>query len=227
MHLATMHKLVQQLKPELVVVDPISNFVSVGGANEVSHMLVRLMDFLKSNGITSVLSNLTSLGEKESTDIGVSSIVDTWMLLRDIELNGERNRGMHILKSRGMAHSNQVREFLLTDEGIQLRDVYVGPEGVLAGSSRLAQEAKAAAAALVRRQEVERRQRQLERKRNALEAQIATLRSEFEQEEEEIKLLIGQEEAREVRLDDDRDAMTRSRQADSNKPPATPARSRQ
>jgi circadian clock protein KaiC len=174
-----------------------------------------------------VLSNLTSLGEKESTDIGVSSIVDTWMLLRDIELNGERNRGMHILKSRGMAHSNQVREFLLTDEGIQLRDVYVGPEGVLAGSSRLAQEAKATAAALVRRQEVERRQRQLERKRNALEAQIATLRSEFEQEEEEIKLLIGQEEAREVRLDDDRDAMTRSRQADSNKPPATPARSRQ
>jgi circadian clock protein KaiC len=110
-------------------------------------------------------------------------LIDTWILVRDIELGGERNRGMYILKSRGMAHSNQIREFLLTERGVQLRDVYVGPEGVLTGSMRLAQEAREQAAARLRQQEIERMARGLERKRRLLEAQIAALRLEFESEE--------------------------------------------
>src|SRR5207253_734634 len=101
---------------------------------------------------------------------------DTWLLVRQIDLGGERNRGMYVLKSRGMAHSNQFREFLLTEHGIELKDVYVGPEGVLTGSMRVAQEAREQAAALSRKQEIERRQRELEHKRRALDAQVAAQR---------------------------------------------------
>src|SRR5205085_8499564 len=116
----------------------------------------------------------------ETTAVGVSSIIDTWLLMRDIELGGERNRGLYVLKARGMAHSNQVREFLLTDHGIELRDVYVGPEGVLTGSMRVAQEARERAAALAREREEDRRRRERGRRRAAIEAQLATLRGELE-----------------------------------------------
>jgi circadian clock protein KaiC len=134
-------------------------------------------------------------------------------LLRDIELGGERNRGLHILKSRGMAHSNQVREFLLTDHGVELTDVYVGPEGVLTGSMRLVQEARHKAAALNRQQETERRQRDLERKRQALEVQTAAQRAQLEAEEDELKRLIAQEQAVTDRLREGREEMGRSRRA--------------
>ena len=135
--------------------------------------------------ITALLTNLTSGDEAlEKTDVDISSLVDTWLLLRDIELGGERNRAMYILKSRGMAHSNQIREFLLTDRGIELQDVYLGPEGVLTGSARQAQEAREKAAVLLTQEEVEGKRRELERKREALEARIAAMRKEFEAEEE-------------------------------------------
>ena len=152
-----MLRLVRDFRPRVVVVDPISNMLAAGTADEAQAMLLRLVDSLKHQQITALFTNLTSAGDAslEQTDLGISSIVDTWILLRDIELGGERNRGMYVLKSRGMAHSNQIREFLLTDRGIELRDVYVGPEGVLTGSMRLAQEARERAAAIDREREEE------------------------------------------------------------------------
>jgi len=141
MHLTMMHKAVNAFKPQVVIVDPLSSFVIGGNETEVKSMLMRLVDFLKMNRITGLFTNLTSgRGALELTDVAISSLIDTWLLLRDIEIGGERNRGLYILKSRGMAHSNQIREFLLTDHGVELCDVYVGPEGVLTGSARLAQE---------------------------------------------------------------------------------------
>lgn len=217
MHLATMHRLIEEHQPRLVVIDPISNLITVGGRNDVQATLVRLIDFLKSRQITAILTNLSQGGSAlEATEGAVSSIIDTWLLLRDIELNGERNRGLYVLKSRGMNHSNQIREFRLSSRGIELLDVYLGSEGVLTGSARLAQEAKEQAAHLLRRQEVERRRRDLDRKRQAMEAQVTALQGQFDSEREELELLIAQEESREQRLDLDRVAMAGSRQADRN-----------
>jgi circadian clock protein KaiC len=179
-------------------------------------MLTRVIDFLKTEGITAVLTSLTSGGEAlERTEIEVSSLVDTWLLLRDIELGGERNRAMYVLKSRGMAHSNQIREFVITDQGVGLLDTYVGPEGVLTGSMRLSQEAREREEALARRQETERRQRERQRKREALEARIAAMRKEFEAEEEEAAALEIDAQSREEQLTEERSAMARSRKADA------------
>jgi circadian clock protein KaiC len=216
MHLATFYKLIREFQPRVVVLDPIGSLIQAGSQKDATAMLTRLIDFLKVHQITAFLTDLTSSGEAlESTDVDISSLVDTWLLLRDIELGGERNRAMYVLKSRGMAHSNQIREFLLTDRGIELADVYLGPEGVLTGSARLSQEAREKADALVRRQEVEGRQRELERKREALEARIAALRKEFEAEEEEAKRIIGQEQARDEVVREDRQRMALSRQAEN------------
>ena len=149
-----------EFKPDVVVLDPIGTLTMAGTVSDTTSMLTRLMDFLKSQQITAVWTNLTSGEEKEKTDVGISSLVDTWLLLRDIELSGERNRAMYVLKSRGMAHSNQIREFLLTDHGIELADVYLGPEGVLTGTARKAQEAKETAQALARELEIEAKRRE-------------------------------------------------------------------
>jgi circadian clock protein KaiC len=216
MHLATMLRLVRDFRPQVVVVDPISNMLVAGTADDAQAMLLRLVDSLKHQQITALFTNLTSAGDAslEQTDLGVSSIVDTWLLLRDIELGGERNRGMYVLKSRGMAHSNQIREFLLTDRGIELRDVYVGPEGVLTGSMRLAQEARERAAAIVRAREEDRRRRELERRRASIEAQLATLRGELEAIGEEAAGSAEEVRLLEERRERDRAAMARSRKAD-------------
>ena len=120
MHLVTCHKLVAEFKPDVLVLDPIGTLTMGGSERDTRSMLTRLMDFLKSQKITAVWTNLTTGDITEQTDVGISSLVDTWLLLRDVELGGERNRAMYILKSRGMAHSNQIREFILTDNGIQL-----------------------------------------------------------------------------------------------------------
>src|SRR5688572_1834420 len=162
MHLVQIHKMVQEFKPAAVIVDPISNLMDAGNAQEAQMMLLRLVDFLKEKQITAMMTHLTSGGSAvEKTDIGISSLIDTWLLVRDIELGGERNRGLYVLKSRGMRHSNQIREFMLTSEGIRLEDVYLGPEGVLTGSMRAAQEAREAAEALMQTQETERKEREL------------------------------------------------------------------
>jgi circadian clock protein KaiC len=215
MHLTGMHKQINAFRPSLVVVDPISNLSSAGTAGESGNMLLRLIDYLKLQGITAVFTNLTHGGNTlEATDVGISSIVDTWVLLRDIELGGERNRGIYVLKSRGMAHSNQIREFLLTERGVELRDVYVGPEGVLTGSMRMAQEAREAAGAIVRRQEIERKERDLQRKRKALDAQIAALEAEFDANEAELRQAIDEAQNREQRVQLDRAEMAQSRSND-------------
>jgi circadian clock protein KaiC len=147
------------------------------------------------------MTNLTGSGfGLEQIEVAVSSLIDIWLLLRDIELQGERNRVLYVLKSRGMVYSNQIREFVFTHYGVDFLDVYVGPEGVLTGTSRLVQEAKKKTAALARQQDIERRQRDLDRQRATLEAQIAALRSGYESEQDELRRLIAEGRQRELTL---------------------------
>jgi circadian clock protein KaiC len=213
MHLATIQRMVKREKPSAVIIDPISNLESVGSAFDVSAMLIRLVDFLKLNGITGLFISLTSGGGSslEKTDVGMSSVMDSWLLLRDIELNGERNRGLYVLKSRGMSHSNQIREFLISDKGIDLVNVYLGPEGVLTGSARVAQEQQELSRRLLESEEVERRRSALERRRRALEAQIATLQAELESENFELNLSQSSDKARQERISQVRDEMAKIR----------------
>jgi circadian clock protein KaiC len=182
MHLATMHALVTRFMPRVVIVDPVTNFAALGSEAAVRAMLTRLIDFFKSRQITAMFTSLTGAATRpESAEVGVSSLMDAWLLLRDVQNGAERNRVLHLVKSRGMAHSNQVREFLLTDHGVDLRDVYIGPSGLLlAGSARDALEAQEKAEAVVRIQDTEGRKLELERKRRALEAQIAALQAGFD-----------------------------------------------
>ena len=221
MHLAIIHLLVREFQPRVVIMDPIDTLVTAGTRRDATVMLTRLIDFLKIEEITAHLTNLTSAGEAlRETDMDISSLVDTWLLLRDLELGGERNRVINVLKSRGMAHSNQLREFLLTDRGVELQDVYLGAEGVLTGSARQAQEAREKAVAMLRQQEVEGKQREQERRREALESRIVALQKEFEAEEEEAKRLIAQVHASQEVLGKDREEMGRSRKSDTNEPTA-------
>jgi circadian clock protein KaiC len=215
MHLTTIHKAIKDFKPQVVIVDPLTSFIIGGNDSEVKAMVMRLVDLLKMSQTTSLFTSLTlSGGALEQSQVAIASLIDTWLLLREIEVGGERNRGMYILKSRGMAHSNQIREFLLTDHGVELRDVYVGPSGVLTGSARLVQEAQEQAAQMTRNQEVERRQIELERKRTTLEAQIVALRAEFAEQETASQVIIGQEQAENAQLAQERTDMGLSRKAD-------------
>ncbi len=214
-HLTTTIKLINKVEPRVVVLDPIDAFVIGENRTEVKIMLLRLVDFLKMKNITAFFASLTNAGEnQELTDISISSLIDTWLLLRDIEIGGERNRGLYILKSRGMAHSNQIREFILTDHGIELLDVYVGPEGVLTGSARLSQEAKNEAEQVLRQQEIERKQSGLELKRAATEANVVVLRSAFKADESEILKAIEIEKANAERFAQNQKKMAKSRKAD-------------
>jgi circadian clock protein KaiC len=214
-HLTTTIKLINKVNPQIVVLDPIDAFVIGGNQTEVKIMLLRLVDFLKMKNITAFFANLTNGGEnQELTDMSVSSLIDTWLLLRDIEIGGERNRGLYILKSRGMSHSNQIREFKLTNHGIELLDVYVGPEGVLTGSARLSQEAKNDAEQLLRKQEIDRQQFGLKLKRAATDAQIVVLQSEFKTEESETLKNIEMEKAKTEMFIIDKLRMAESRKAD-------------
>jgi len=214
-HLTTTIKLITKVEPQIVILDPIDAFVIGGNQTEVKIMLLRLVDFLKMRNITAMFASLTNGGEnQELTDMAISSLIDTWLLLRDIEIGGERNRGLYILKSRGMAHSNQIREFILTDHGIELLDVYVGPEGVLTGSARLSQEAKNDAEQLSRQQEIEHKKSGIELKRAAMEAQIVVLKSEFKAEESETLKLIEMEKANTKKFAEDQAKMAKSRKAD-------------
>ncbi len=217
MHLASIHKYVEAFQPALVVVDPITNFVASGTVPEASSMLMRLVDYLKARQVTTILTNLNRhVDALEQTELDISSLIDTWLLLRDLELNGERNRGLYILKSRGMSHSNQIREFLLTNSGVELTDVYLGPEGVLTGSARLAQEAKEKATAVQRSVEIERKRGELARRQQALEAQIAVLQLQFQTDKEEMERDIAGEQLYLEKLEQGRHEMARSRKADSN-----------
>jgi circadian clock protein KaiC len=205
MHLLTFHKVIEEFKPQVFIVDPISNLSAAGTSAEVKSILTRLIDYLKMKNITTFLTDLTHfIGSLEHTSEEISSLIDTWLLLRDIELNGERNRGLYILKSRGMPHSNQIQEFLLTNQGIGLIDIYTGSGEVLTGSARATQEAGEKASDLARWREVDRRLREQERKKNALEAKIVALRAEFDVETEEVHLMAEEEQKRQAVQVEDR-----------------------
>lgn len=210
-HLVMMHDTVRAFGPAVVVVDPISNLSLDDREAEVKPTLMRLIDFLKKLQITSVFTSLTPEATVTSVpddrQIGISSLMDTWLLLRNVEFNGERNRMIYVLKSRGMAHSNQVREFVLSDSGIDLRDVYVGGSGVLTGTARVAQEAQELAAAGLRHEDHARKLRQLAARRKALEAQIAALQAEGEAEEAEVTFAIAQETLQTSTTQQNADAM--------------------
>jgi circadian clock protein KaiC len=214
-HLVTIYKQVRDFEPRVVVIDPITNFLSVGNQEEVKAMLMRLIDFFKAQQITALFTSLTHGFDLEATDVAVSSLMDTWLLLREVETNGERNRLLNVIKARGMAHSNQVRELLLTSRGVELVDVYIGPGGALTGAARLAREAEERAAAADRQQEIERQRRELERKRQALEARISAQQLEFQTEEEDLVRRLEQAEARERRRTEDLVEMARIRRANS------------
>jgi circadian clock protein KaiC len=193
-HLLVLHDTVLEVQPSVIVVDPISNLTIEGRDGEIKSTLVRLIDFLKQQQITALFTSLTEGGvTPEDSQIGVSSLMDTWLLLRNVENNGERNRTLYVLKSRGMDHSNQVREFVLTSDGINLVDVYLGNDRVLTGTARITQEAQERAAAALRRQDHERRLRELSAKRKTLEAQIAALQVEVEATSAEVDFTITQE----------------------------------
>ena len=215
MHLVNIHRQVKEFQPRIVVIDPISNFTALGSDAEITAMLTRLIDYFKQQQITVLFTSLTACGESaEFSGTSVSSLMDTWLVLRDVESGAERNRVLHLMKSRGMAHSNQVREFLLTDRGAELRNVYLGPSGILlTGSARGALEAQEQAQSVVREQEATARNRALERKRLALEAQIAALRAEYGIEETELQMGIAQGAARAEILTRDRAEMGRQRQS--------------
>lgn len=216
-HLALIHKVITEYDPSIVVVDPITNFLAIGDEADTKSMLTRLIDFLKSREITAMFSSLTGSGDSaEDSEVGVSSLMDTWLLVKNIESNGERNRGLYILKARGIAHSNQVREFRLTDHGIELIDTYVGPEGVLMGSARAAQTARESAAVVGRDQARQRKQRELQRRKELYEAQLVTLRNQFESERDSLLQELDEEQKRESVAATQRIEMARLRHADIN-----------
>jgi circadian clock protein KaiC len=179
-HLVTLHKLVTEFNPTAVVLDPITNLTAVGDDAEIKGMLTRVIDFLKGRGITAIFTSLTSAGSAtEQSEVGVSSLMDGWLLLQMVQSASERNRVLYVLKSRGMAHSNQMREFILSDKGIDLVDVYTGPGTVYTGAARLSQEAQDKAETLVQQQAVARTQRELEVERRSLQAQVVALQTKL------------------------------------------------
>ena len=215
MHLAVIYKLIDRFQPKVVILDPITNLVSIGSRGDVKLWLTRLIDFLKVKQITALLTNLSHASNLlEQTDIAISSLMDTWLLLADVEMAGERNRSMYILKSRGMAHSNQVREFLLTDHGIDLVNVYLGSEGYLMGSARSEKEAQKDTELIRRREDIARKERDLGQKQKAFEAQIAALQAQFEHDRNEIERSIAEVRVEEEREVEERQVIGRIRKAD-------------
>lgn len=212
-HLAMILAAVAEFTPRVIVLDPLSDFLVVGSHSEVKGMLTRLIDFLKTKQITALFASLTlAEHEVQQSEAGISSLIDCWLLLRNLEQNGERNRALYLLKSRGMAHSTQVREFLLTDGGADLVDVCVSAGGVMIGAARRDHEARQVEEALRQKEEAARKRLQLERRRRDLEAQIENLRRQFEEEERELSESIRNVVDIDERAKKDRDAMTRLRE---------------
>jgi len=219
MHLVAIYKIIKRFKPAAVILDPITNLITVGSVSEVKSMLIRLIDFLQDEQIT-VMFTALSLNTivSEQTDEGVSSLVDAWLLVRDIESNGERNRGLYIMKSRGMSHSNQVREFTITDNGLNLVDVYLGPEGVLTGSAREAQKLKEKTGVALRDFAVSRKDKEILRRRMMLESKIASLQAEFESAEEELNKMYLEDELKQDIIEKNRQEITNIRRGNVNAP---------
>ena len=218
MHLIMIQKAVDEFKPQIVIMDPITSFVGHANDSRVKNILMKLVDFLKSKGITAMFSSLTPSGSPtETSHVAISSLIDSWILLRDLECNGERNRSLYILKSRGMSHSNQVREFLITDKGVELVDVYSGAHGIVTGGARLSMLAQEKALDVKAQEEIELRHLAVESKRNILDAKIAEMRAEFAAQEAANITLSSQEKKRSTQLSADKTAMRKIRMSDSSK----------
>jgi circadian clock protein KaiC len=215
-----MQKFVGAFDPSVVVMDPVSDLLRIGTGAEVSAMLSRQVDFLKAKGVTALLTNLSS--DAMSANQQITSLVDTWLLVKTMEGNGEHNRILSVLKSRGMAHSNQIREFLLTGQGIELADVYVGPQGVLTGSARQAQEAKERSDGTARLEDLEQRRDNLERLRESVEAQTAALWRDFEDEADIVGRLLSHGSTGTEARAGQRAEQGRMRRADIDKPEDAP-----
>jgi circadian clock protein KaiC len=214
MHLVAIHKKIKKFKPQTVILDPITNLVTVGSVSEVKSMLIRLIDFLQAEQITVLFTALTLTNVvNEQADEGVSSLVDAWLQVRDIEANGERNRGLYIMKSRGMKHSNQVREFIITDEGLDLVDVYLGPDGVLTGSAREAQRLHEVTGDVLRTHAISRKDVEIQRKRKVLESKISSLQEEFDSVQDELNKSYIEEDLKKEVMENNRKQMTHSRQS--------------
>ncbi|MES2693033.1 MAG: circadian clock protein KaiC [Verrucomicrobiota bacterium] len=217
MHLVKLHRLIDEFKPSVVILDPVTNLASAGNVNDSNSMLIRLIDFLRKKGITAFFISLTSGGKTpEGTDEGMSSIVDTWLLLSDLESGGERNRAMYVLKSRGMPHSNQVREFLITSRGVRLVPTYLGPSGVLTGSGRLIQEAQDLAVETSDHDEMRRKELVLDHRRQAVEAQVQALRAGFEADKQEFSRVVATQRSKASQTEADRRATAKSRRVGGN-----------
>jgi circadian clock protein KaiC len=213
-HLLHVHRYVDTLRPAVVVLDPITNLVAAGTELDARSMLTRLIDFLKSWLITSFFTSLTAAGgEVETSDVGISSLIDTWLLLDVVRSGGERNRTLTVVKSRGMPHSNQATEYRLTSDGLELMDTYLGPSGVLTGSARLAKEAEDRATAQAQQKELARKQTLRERRRRAFEARLEAMREEHEAEDATLEREIEESVRQREQLDAERSAMGRSRHA--------------
>lgn len=220
-HLALMHKLIERHQPTTVVVDPMTSLVDAGDVDDAHTLALRLVDLLKSRGITALLTSIADESEHfERTAVRISSIVDTWILLRTLEHDAERNRGLYIIKSRGMSHSNQVREFHLTDQGVRLSDVDVGPDGVLTGSARISREVRERRAHEARLRKAERRRAELARKRKALELRIEVMRQELAADEEDLMRDLDELDTDESAGLEMRDAVARFRGVDKKSEPA-------
>jgi|ERR1043166_3327019 circadian clock protein KaiC len=213
MHLLTIYDAVKRFKPRVVVMDPVTNLVTVGTDIEVRSMLTRLIDFFKTEQVTALFPSLNS-GESSQSEIAIASLMDVWILLRNIESGGERNRGLYILKARGMEHSNQIREVLLSNQGIGLVDVYAGPTTVLTGSARIEQVDIERAEVDRRKARMNRRRREIERERSVTDAQVAVLRAGLEAKIEELNRQMTEETQLEQVNAKSRFNMAASRQAD-------------
>jgi circadian clock protein KaiC len=214
MHLLAIHSMIRKFKPSVVVIDPITNLIEIGTPLEVKSMLTRLIDFLKTENISSMFTSLTAGGANlDQSEVGVSSLMDAWMVVRNLETGGERNRALYVLKARGVAHSNQVREFVISDKGVELVDVYLSGSDVLIGSARVAREAQDQLEKFAEKQRTERRQLNLAHQRKAIEAQIAALTAELETKTEEARLELNAEEQQETKRSANRDQLARQRSA--------------
>ena len=211
MHLVRMHQLLEQHKPKVVVIDPISGLLPGGSEHDVHGLVLRIVDFLKHSGATGFFTALSTEDDLPSTSLAISSLVDAWIQLRNIEVNGERNRVLYVLKSRGMAHSNQIREFLLTAQGVRLREVYLGPGGVLTGSARVAREAEEQREEVRRQQESKDRELAVKAGLRSLDAKIAELQAEKQARENEFAAAVGKSQTQRTTLLAERAAIRQSR----------------
>jgi circadian clock protein KaiC len=196
-HLGRLERMLDDTAPTVVALDAMASLGHVGSAGEVLSMVTRELDMLKARGITGVLTTLTHDADLESSTVAVSSLVDTWLLVRNVESDGERNRLLFVVKSRGTEHSNQVREFVLTAHGAELLDVYVGPAGVVTGSARMTLEAEERESAAMRHANIEQRRAMLSRRSAEVDAQIAVLRAQMAEESAALDRQTAQESRQE------------------------------